>query len=236
MKNSIVQIIFCSLVITFCQVEFLSGQDTIYLRNPSFEDKPRIGGQYLIPILDWTDCGLTNFPDQSPPDIHPMKNNPFGVTNKAYDGKTYLGMVTRYSDTYESLSQYLSKPVEAEKCYSVTVYLALSEKYESPTMRSHLVEFDDGNRFGTRMTTENFSNPVELFIWGGDKSCRTHQLLAHSGPVSNHDWELFNLEFSPKETYQFITIGAYFQKGYSEPYNGHVLVDNFSPIVEIECK
>ncbi|MGB4849175.1 MAG: hypothetical protein WBP41_14725 [Saprospiraceae bacterium] len=235
-ESKIIIRLLCFEVIRLCIVNFSNGQDTIYLRNPSFEDKPRSGSVYSSPIKDWTDCGLTNFPDESPPDIFSSRVSYWGVSLNPYDGKTYLSVVTRYNDSYESISQSLSKPLDTGKCYRLTAFLALSEKYESGTLRMPLVEFHEGNRYGTRTATENFSNPVELFVWGGDASCRTHQLLVRSGPVSNHDWAQYELEFSPKETYQYITIGAFFEKGYTEPYNGHVLVDNLSPIFEIECK
>lgn len=217
-------------------INFSNGQDTIYLKNPSFEDQPRIGSAFSKPITDWNDCGLENFPDESPPDIFSARIRGWGVKIKPYDGKSYLSLVTRYSDTYESISQLLDKPIEAGKCYRITAYLALSEIYESGTERSPLIEFKDGNISGTRKANENFSNPVELFIWGGDNYCRKRKLLASSGAVSNNDWTLFTFEFTSKEIYTYITIGAFFKHGYTEPYNGHVLVDNLSPIIEIECK
>jgi len=60
------------LMITVIQV--LPGYtqlDTIRLRNPSFEDTPRRGGDTRNVIKDWFDCGRINFPMESPPDIHP---------------------------------------------------------------------------------------------------------------------------------------------------------------------
>ena len=231
-SNSFIYFIFFQ----FCTWCYSYSQDTIYLRNPSFEDTPRKGDIDLPSIKGWRDCGLSDFPGQSPPDIHPLRTNAWGVTNKAYDGKTYIGFVTRYSDTFEFVSQELAQPIMAGKCYTISVFLALSKTYNSGTQRSQRVEWSSGNSYGTTFTTENFSNPVELFIWGGDNFCRRHQLLAHSGPVANHEWTLFTFEFSPKKTYTYISIGAYYQQGYTEPYNGHVLVDALSPIIEINCK
>ena len=51
------------LMITVIQV--LPGYtqlDTIRLRNPSFEDTPRRGGDTRNVIKDWFDCGRINFP------------------------------------------------------------------------------------------------------------------------------------------------------------------------------
>ena len=223
------------LVFAFLFITLLDAQDTIYLRNPSFEDIPRKGNEFSnLPIKDWKDCGIINFPGESPPDIHPVKDHAWDVSKEARDGATYVGLVTRYTNTYESVSQLLSKPVEAGKCYSISVYLALSENYNSPTPRSS----SGYNPYGKNPTvkTENFSNPVELLVWGGHDYCKRVQLLVHSGAISNHEWKYYSLEIAPEESFEYITIGAFFVFGYTEPYNGHILVDGLSPIVEIECR
>ena len=207
-------------------IDILNAQDTIYLRNPSFEDVPRKGGEFSPPIKEWHDCGLVRFPGESPPDIHPVygvPGNAWEVSKKAYDGKTYLGLVTRYSDTYESVSQKLDKPIESGKCYTLSIFLAKSDDYKSRTQRS-------------RNELENFIQPVECLIWGGDDFCSHDQLLVHSGPVSNSEWKEYRLTFSPNKSYQYFTIGAFFEYGYLTPYNGHILVDALSPIVEVKCQ
>jgi len=85
---------------------YLPGQaDTIRLRNSSFEDTPKRGGEALEGIAGWFDCGRINFPAETPPDIHP---NGYWENNlPASDKKTYLGMVVRDNATYESVSQRL---------------------------------------------------------------------------------------------------------------------------------
>jgi hypothetical protein len=201
----------------------LTGQDTIYLKNPSFEDVPRKGSPYSPPIEGWKDCAAYMFANESPPDIHPVPNTAWGVTKKAKDGKRYLGLVARYSNTFETLSQLLEHPLDSGKCYALSVYLSLSEKYDSPTHRS------------INGSTESFSNPVELFIWGGEGNCVTDQELAHSGAISHTDWKYYRLLFSPNKNYTHITIEAFYTKGSLETYNGHVLVDGFSPIIEVDC-
>ncbi|MEO6130368.1 MAG: hypothetical protein ABIQ02_00875, partial [Saprospiraceae bacterium] len=96
--------LFCSLACA------LIAQEAVMLENPSFEDIPRAGGQSTAPIKGWHDCGLTKFHGETPPDIHPVPTSAWEVSKPAYDGNTYLGMVVRYNDTYESLSQALSSP------------------------------------------------------------------------------------------------------------------------------
>ena len=107
----------------------LTGQETIRLQNPSFEDMPRKGVPGMPSIKSWHDCGLSKFPTESPPDIHPVMNNAWDVALQSYDGNTYLGMVTRANDTYESLSQALSSPIQDGVCYSFTAFLAQSDQY-----------------------------------------------------------------------------------------------------------
>ena len=231
------------------------GQDTIYLNNPSFEDKPRRGLQFSPPIIGWTDCGQINFYGQSPPDIHPTPDSAWQVNMAAEDGLTYIGLVTRYDGTYESVSQHLSSPLKAGKCYKLSGYFTLSENYMSPTPRSrsstvytkgkkekevspsYWLTHDDESMTITQkpLELENFVHPVELLLWGGYADCKRNQLYVHSGPVKDHTWIPFTLEFSPIGDHDYITLGAFFEFGYSEPYNGHLLLDGLSPIIEIEC-
>ncbi|MDQ3015822.1 MAG: hypothetical protein M3R25_03745 [Bacteroidota bacterium] len=199
------------------------GQQVIELKNPSFEDVPRKGviGQL---ISDWEDCGSYNFPGESPPDIHPLPDpGAWGVSDPAYEGMTYLGLVARASNTYESVTQQLDQPLQRDNCYEIKVYLSISEKYESPTKES-------------LKALVNFNHPLALLIWGGNGYCSRQQLLLHTAPVSSKDWTLYTIYFSPNDNYEYITIGGFYAYGYQEPYNGHILIDALSPIVEIDCK
>ncbi len=204
----------------------LYGQDTIYLKNPSFEDLPRAGTPYTPPIKGWRDCGLAEFPDQSPPDIHPVATGAWGVTLPAQDGNTYLGLVTRFDATYESLSQILNISLMPDKCYEFSGYLAQSDTYKSGTKRS----YKNG-----QMELEDFTGPTQLLIWGGDELCDKRELLAESGAVQNHQWKLYEFVFAPKTEILSITIEAFYITPTNEAYNGHVLVDGLSPITEVEC-
>jgi len=245
-------------VLLFCFSKIILGQDTIYLQNPSFEDAARKGNSFSTPIVGWTDCGQINFPGQSPPDILPTPDSAWGVTLAPKDGLTYLAMATRFDETYESVSQSLSAPLHAGKCYRLSGYFALSETYQSRTARSggggtpvilkgknnkevswtYWLKHDDKNLSieGKTPGLEDFSHPVELLIWGGYEDCKRNQLYVHSGLVSSNQWTPFTLEFTPVGEHDHITLGAFFAYGYTEPYNGHLLIDGLSPIVEVECK
>ena len=198
------------------------AQEVVKLINPSFEDLPRKGGELSAPIKGWHDCGLSKFPGESPPDIHPLPTYAWKVSKQAYDGNTFLGMVTRYNDTYESLSQALSVPLQGGVCYNFTAFVAKSEVYLSATTRRPDTE-------------ENFVKPAVLLIWGGNSFCDKAELLGESPPVSNTDWKQYKFLFRPQRTYRYITIEAFYKTPILEAYNGHILLDALSDIVPTKC-
>ncbi len=211
-----------SFLLSYSFTLLVNAQEVIHLDNPSFEDMPRAGTPYTPPIKGWHDCGLAKFPGETPPDIHPVSNNAWEVSKAAFDGQTYLGMVVRYNDTYESLSQALSSPIEGGICYNFSAYLARSELYKSGTSRS-------------RTELENFVKPAVLQIWGGDSFCDKAELLGESPAVSNTDWMLYKFLFHPIKSHTYITIEAFYKTPILEAYNGHVLVDGLSDIVPVDC-
>jgi len=211
----------------FCTASLaLDAQETIRLQNPSFEDMPHRGSPSGPPIRGWHDCGLSKFPSESPPDIHPVADNAWAVTMDAYDGNTYLGIVTRANDTYESLSQALTTPIQGGVCYSFKAFVARSQDYKSATSRTQ--------QLGTN-ELENFVRPAVLLIWGGNYFCDKAELLGESPAISNENWKQYKFTFQPQKTHKYITIEAFYKTPILEAYNGHVLVDGLSDIVPIEC-
>lgn len=197
------------------------SQDTIRLFNGSFEDNPKRGElSFWTGIKGWTDCApLNNFRGESPPDIHP---NGFWENNlPASDGKTYLGMVTRDNDTYESVSQRLSEPLLPGKCYAITIHLARAQKYVSLS----------------RLTsdTTNYTTPIVLRIWGGTTLCQEGEVLSQSSVVKNHSWQIFSFKMKPKQIIRYITLSAYYNTPTLLPYCGNLLVDGASHIISIPC-
>jgi len=197
------------------------GQDVeIAINNPSFEDLPhRGGGAYDIGIKGWYDCSKILFPNETPPDIHPI--NAWQVTKQPSDGRTYLGMVVRDNDSWELLSQRLSTTIEEGKCYSFNIELSRSEFYVS----------------GSKVTKqiENYTKPAVLRIWGGNGVCGKQELLGESVTVSNDDWRTFEFEFRPNKSVNYFTLEAFYKVPTLFPYNGHLLLDNASLIKEVPC-
>lgn len=217
------------IIICCCTLGMNAQFDTISLRNPSFEDYPRKGSYYTNAmeaqrnnIKGWYDCGIINFTTETAPDIHP--SDFWSNTKQPSHGKTYLGMVTRDNDSWESVSQDMSGTLKAGQCYSFSVELSKSERYLSG---SRLNETDKPHY--------NYTTPIVFRVWGGYGHCGTAELLAESVPVKNSKWKTYTFKLSPKANYKYITFEAFYKVPVLFPYNGHVLVDNCSKIIQINC-
>lgn len=194
-------------------ITILSAQnDTIYLTNPSFEDYP----QPSNPPRGWKDCGWQS---ESPPDTHPAGN--FEVAKPAYDGATYLGMVVRDNDTWESVNQRLSQPMVAGQCYEFTIMLARSELYVSVSQASG--------------QDANYTTPVKLKIYGAFALCGRDEILGETKEVVNHRWVEYRFKFEPTQNFSHITLEAFYKTPTLFSYNGNILVDKASAIVPIPC-
>lgn len=188
--------------------------DTLYLTNPSFEDVPMDSR----PPSGWNNCG---FQGESPPDTQP--NPVFRVSNPASDGASYLGMVVRDNDTWESVGQRLSRPMKKGACYAFSIDLCRSNSYFSQSR--------------VKSTTEqvNYVTPVKIRIYAGYSPCDKNYLLGESKEVISYRWLEYNFKFEPIGNYTHIVIEAFYKTPVLFPYNGNVLLDNASHLVEIPC-
>lgn len=205
-------ITFCVLALVGMQ-HTMKGQDTLYLTNPSFEDYPRPGK----PPTGWYDCG---FPGETPPDVQPDAT--FSVSKPASHGDSYMGMVVRDNDTWESVSQRLERPLKKGNCYEFSMDLARSELYISVSRVSE--------------ETANYATPAKLRIYGGFGYCDKQYLLAESKLIINHRWLRYNFRFEPPADYSYLVFEVFYQTPTLFPYNGNVLLDNASGVREIPCE
>ena len=234
-----------SILILICTSSLVFGQE-IALSNASFEGIPHKGIPGGPKIEKWFDCGRMMFPDESPPDLHPLvtteirqKRTLYGietdtvvqhvwkVNTKPSEGKTFLGMVVRSNDTWEAVSQRLPSTLEADKCYSFNIELSRSQYYVSGVQGRRDVL---GN-----ITEENYTQPAVLRIWGGRSICGKKELLGESVTVSNDTWRTYEFEFRPNSTVNYITLETFYKVPTLIPYNGHLLLDNASSIKRIPC-
>lgn len=198
-------------------------EEVIYLKNPSFEGIPRQGGSayYGISAPGWTDCGAITFPNETPPDIHP--GGFFRVTKPPQDGRTYIGLVARENESWESVSQLLSTPMEQGNCYSVNLYLSRSDNYVNK-------ESNDPQE-----VVKAQNNPLVLRIYGGLRPCEKKQLLAESELITHTEWKNYSFDFEINSNLYYITFEAFYKTPVLYPYNGNLLLDNISNITRVAC-
>jgi len=221
------RLILIPAIILITYTTLSSQGEEIILNNPSFEDVPHQGGDEFDPgIRGWYDCGQIQFPGESPPDIHHQQEF-WEVSNNSNHGETYLGLVVRDNDSWESVSQRLTSPLYAGSCYEISLYLAQSPKYMSGSR-------DMVNRYGATPTV-NYNEPTVLRIWAGTGVCERQDIIAESRPINHNSWEKYTFKLEPTRNFQYITFEAFYEVPVLLPYNGHVLLDNISSIKEIPC-
>ena len=197
-------------VFAFAQVK----EAPIVFNNPSFEDFPKASQT----PTGWYDCGQ---PGQSAPDIQPGS---FDVTRMPSNGNSYLGLVVRQTDTWESVAQRISRPLEINTCYEMSMDLCRSDIYISPLAT------------GSSSEKVNFVSPCKIRVWGGMGYCDKAEMLYESPLITHTRWLSYNLRISPKKgSYSFIIIEAYYKTPILFPENGNVLIDNLSPIKKVVC-
>ncbi len=194
------------------------------LTNPSFEDIPRAS----MPPRGWIDCG---FPNESAPDVQP--SGAWEVYRPAYHGFTYLGMVTRENDTWESVGQRLNFPLLKDRCYNFSIYLCTSSEYWSAVAPDTV---KDRQNLPADLPKKNFNEPIKLRIWGGDGYCDRRQLLAESETVNNTDWKRYSWKIEPERDITHVVLEAFFKTPTLFPYNGNILIDNASGFSMVPCR
>jgi hypothetical protein len=205
-------------ILSFCFIwsgSIWAQQGDIDIINPSFEGKPK-KGVFILNLRGWKDCGMIHFRDETPPDILPVDDGWKNETKPAH-GNTFLGLVVRDNDSWEAISQFLENPLKAESTYEFSIAMMQSDTYIS------------GTRSNPRKKI-NFQKPAKLRIWGGSSHCNSIELLGVSPLVKNRDWQKYTFEFNPTQDHRFIILEAMYDSPESDPYNGHILLDNASTI------
>ena len=186
--------------------------DTIFLQNPSFEGIPRTG---VLP-KGWTNC---NKNPEILPDVHP--SGVYGVQKRAINGDTYLALLADETGRLEKVSQLLSTPLVGGQCYFFKLSLCRTNQYKSATRI---------------LTTEKeFNEPIALTIWGANEACQKVEKLAESNVVYNTNWLDFVFTFQPTQDYKYLILQAGLTDALPATVNGHVLVDNATPIIPLIC-
>ncbi len=207
--------IFGLLILFLCVGFSTNGQVVINLRNSSFEIEPPPFGNHICckAPSGWHACGAE---DLNTPDVQPGH---FRVTLPAASGNYYLGMVTRDNDTWEAVSQRMSDIIEKNKTYTFNLKISYSDALLSQSRRTDELML--------------YNNPIKVRIWGGRGYCDKAELLDETEVIDHTQWKQYNFRFEPVLSHSFITIEAFYKTPTPIPYNGNVLIDDASPIVEV---
>lgn len=193
--DNILPVIICRLGNSSSRVE---------LSNPSFED---------LPYASKTPWGWINYgvSTETPPDIQP---GAFECMLAPQDGDSYLGLVVRDNDTWESVGQPLNVPLQRDSQYVFTAWLAKSALYMSSSKTTNL--------------PANYATPVVLRIWGRNGP-DDRELLATSPLVTNMQWAKSRFVLQPqKGNWKHLVLEAYYKDSKLFPYNGNLLIDKCS--------
>ncbi len=190
----------------FLTSTYLSAQDTlpfITIKNPSFEDKAK----------RWSDCGEVS---ETPYDVHESGKGNYGVTEKAKDGRFFVGFVARDNGTTEGMGQRLSQSLIHDKNYSFSAYLRRTKWLRSVSRKTGQIV--------------NYNKPVVLAIYGGNEPCKREELLAKTGLVDWVNWKKYEFVFSPSKDYKYLIFKILYGSTDAAPYNGALLLDKVSNI------
>jgi len=226
----------CVIVLILCCCFVADAQrkapTVIELDNPGFEGPRaagRLGKNTYVP--SWTDCTTSRFEDESGVDLQPGH---FAVTVAPKKGNTYLGMVVRDNQSWESITQQLRYPLQPNQCYTFSLHIATSPTYKSgPRGEGTAAELADAQ--GVELDFIHHTDPIALRIYGSTDQCSRGELLAKTDAVTNKEWKKYDFRFQPKKEAHFIMLEAFNYKPSLYGDNGHILIDELSDIVAIPC-
>lgn len=204
--KSRIELLILLMAIPFC----MAAQTELPIRNGSFElGDPAYG---TVPS-QWMDCGFAN---ETPVDLHSQDTDFFRVESVADDGYQFIGLVARDNYSWEGIGQQLEVPLMGGLWHSLSFsakqskyYISLSRQYSRET---------------------NYDGDLVLFLWGSDTACVQQELLGVSPVLDYDDWTDVQLSFVPTASYTHLWFEICYQDPNGNPYNGHVLLDDFSPI------
>ena len=160
----------------------------IEIANASFDGEP---SDATIP-QGWMPCK-----EGTTPDILPGF---WGVYNEPSDGDTYMGLITRQNNTWESVGQRLPATLEKGSCYAWALDLAHSDTYSG------------------------YNDPIKLRVWISKTKCSRDQLIFESPLIDHLDWKTYKIKFTPDDDYRYILLEA-FHSDMEFSYRGNVLID-----------
>ena len=163
-----------------------------YLTNPSLEGTP---ADATMPT------GWFAASEMTTPDILPGY---WGVYTEPADGETYIGLITRQDNTYESIFQRTTERLEKGSCYEMALHLAYSAHYSG------------------------FNSPIKLRVWISNKKNKREQMVYESPIIDNEEWEEIKINFKPTKNMKYIILEAFNDS--NSPKKGNILIDNIKDL------
>ena len=188
------------------------AQDTIPIQNPSFETAASKCGE--MPEA-WINRGNK---EETAPSVQP---GCLEVSKPAYHGRRHISLVTRKNGNCDIIGQKLPENTRLHKdsTYHLQLQLAYSETLEMPKKN--------------RKRSESYGQSAILQIWGVNSQSGEDELLAETQPIRHTSWQGYDLVFRPgKEEYDEIQFQAAFSRESHSDYNGNVLIDSISAIMQ----
>jgi hypothetical protein len=140
------------------------------------------------------------------PDIFPGF---WGEYKPAADGNTYVGLITREDGTFEAIGQRFSQAIVKNECYELSFKSAHGGLYAG------------------------YNLPIKLKIYLSKEKCGTDQVIFTSLPINHTSWRKETINFTTKDSYNYIRIEASYPSSRSTT-KGNVFLDQMSHITK--CK
>lgn len=185
--NNYIKLIYISIFFGLC----LQLNAQVYITNPSLEDTP---ADATMPS-GWFEASSGTTPDILP--------GYWGVYHEPEDGNSYVGLIIRPDDSYESISQRLETRLKKETCYMMSLHLSHSDNYTG------------------------YNDPVKLRVWVSDKKNSRQQMIFESPVIDSEDWERFEFDFVTDKEMKFIILEAY-NPNSDRSVKGNILIDAIS--------
>jgi hypothetical protein len=194
--------------------------DTIEIRNGSFEQLSEGENPF---VSEWSDCGDTQ---KTPPTVF-VNGDPLLRSNEiAQDGIRFMTLVTRDDSTWEAVAQSLTRPLQAGKNYVIKCFIRRSYLESEADLIAQKESIEPPIVFKLHSIGEIKEQAID----------RNNILeeLGESDLIIEKDWEEHTFVFRPKKEVNILMIEAFYQVPVLLPYNGHLFIDNISPIYEVE--
>ncbi len=197
--------------------------DSIVLKNSSFENKIYAKTLFIdedsIDVYTPKSWFMYQPNGGNPPYVCSKDSSLWNIEHEANHKDHFMYLVTRDDQTYHSIGQRLKTKLSPNKTYAVHLYISTSKTFKSPTRKKN-------------NSVKLFNRETCLSLGKYFNSC--YHFYAISPIIDHEDWKRYTMVFTPQVETEYFRIAAIYRRMQFIPTNGNILVDNISPIYEIE--